>query len=217
MTVANRFYSWQQPGLKPGPPYDHTSPNLMLLRDHLVEMGMTSMGGGYNVRPIRGGTAWSSHAFGAAIDIRYTNRQHLDTIILPFLIDHSAELGIQRIHDYQRARYWQAGAGWIGRPPGQGMLDSIHIETHRDTWNDMTPIVDRLNTPQPSKPKYPGRPLRQGSSGVNVRRIQAELGGLTVDGQFGPKTDAAVRAFQKAHKLTVDGIVGPLTWAALVG
>lgn len=39
---------------------------------------------------------------------------------------------------------------------------------------------------------------------------------VTVDGEFGPKTDTAVKAFQKSAKLTVDGIVGPKTWAALV-
>ena len=37
-----------------------------------------------------------------------------------------------------------------------------------------------------------------------------------MDGDFGPKTEAAVRAFQKEKNLAVDGIVGPLTWAALV-
>jgi hypothetical protein len=39
---------------------------------------------------------------------------------------------------------------------------------------------------------------------------------VTVDGIFGPKTDAAVRAFQVEKHLTIDGIVGPKTWSALI-
>jgi hypothetical protein len=35
------------------------------------------------------------------------------------------------------------------------------------------------------------------------------------DGVFGPKSKAAVQAFQMEHGLTVDGIVGPKTWAEL--
>ena len=36
-----------------------------------------------------------------------------------------------------------------------------------------------------------------------------------MDGIFGPKTEAAVKSFQRGKGLTVDGIVGPRTWAAL--
>ena len=73
--------------------------------------------------------------------------------------------------------------------------------------------------------------VRQGSQGDAVRGVQEEFQfrnlsgdpskGLAVDGNFGPRTDAAVRGFQQAlhadiPSVTVDGIVGPVTWQALV-
>jgi len=63
--------------------------------------------------------------------------------------------------------------------------------------------------------------VKRGCKGGAVRRLQTWLndvqGGdlLAEDGDFGPATDAAVRAFQQAQGLSADGIVGPKTWAAL--
>lgn len=52
-----------------------------------------------------------------------------------------------------------------------------------------------------------------------VRQLQELLNGhgfhLVVDGEFGPRTKAAVMDFQAQHKLKADGLVGPVTWAAL--
>ncbi|WP_170119893.1 peptidoglycan-binding protein [Branchiibius hedensis] len=59
--------------------------------------------------------------------------------------------------------------------------------------------------------------LRYGSSGSLVKVLQQRLGTVSVDGQFGAKTAAAVKAFQRSHKLVADGVVGALTWKALGG
>jgi peptidoglycan hydrolase-like protein with peptidoglycan-binding domain len=61
--------------------------------------------------------------------------------------------------------------------------------------------------------------LTEGDTGPAVKTLQTRLNvwgaALTVDGDFGPATLAAVKAFQTEQKLTVDGIVGPQTWSAL--
>ncbi len=63
--------------------------------------------------------------------------------------------------------------------------------------------------------------IRYGSSGNDVKTLQEYLNNngynLTVDGQFGSKTQAAVRDYQKNNGLSVDGIVGTNTWGSLTG
>ncbi len=67
--------------------------------------------------------------------------------------------------------------------------------------------------------------LNSGSTGGQVRQLQYMLATLSeyinaipnvaVDGIFGSRTEAAVRAFQRFAGLSVDGVVGPATWYAL--
>jgi len=74
---------------------------------------------------------------------------------------------------------------------------------------------------------YPGTPLRVGSTGPSVVVLQVSLNRIsqnypaipkipTVDGIFGSRTEATVRAFQRIFGLSADGIVGPATWYEIV-
>jgi peptidoglycan hydrolase-like protein with peptidoglycan-binding domain len=59
--------------------------------------------------------------------------------------------------------------------------------------------------------------LKKGSTGDAVRELQRALKDLgydpgDIDGQFGSKTESAVKDFQRDRHLTVDGIVGEITW-----
>ena len=70
-----------------------------------------------------------------------------------------------------------------------------------------------------------GATLRQGSTGSAVEQLQFWLNTLAqydagipstaVDGVFGSRTAAAVRAFQRREGLTADGVVGRTTWTTL--
>lgn len=87
--------------------------------------------------------------------------------------------------------------------------------------------VPPTKTPKPTdKPSPTAKPVgdwpvvKQGAKGDLVYAIQYLLRAhgysLSADGQFGPQTASAVKAFQQAEGLVADGIVGSNTWQALI-
>ena len=58
--------------------------------------------------------------------------------------------------------------------------------------------------------------LKRGDNNENVKQLQTKLG-LDPIGNFGPKTEDAVKAFQSKNGLTADGIVGDGTWNKIMG
>ncbi|MGV3618701.1 MAG: N-acetylmuramoyl-L-alanine amidase [Fimbriimonas sp.] len=78
------------------------------------------------------------------------------------------------------------------------------------TGRPLIPAVEPVTAPGTT----PRATLRRGAHGGLVKLLQMKLR-LKDDGNFGPKTEAAVRVFQRAHNIVPDGIVGPKTWAAL--
>lgn len=101
-----------------------------------------------------------------------------------------------------------------------------------------TPTPAKKPTPTPAKkpttsktvevytvnvtlPRLDTNTPKSGPLSVHVRAVQALLNAkqktsLKIDGDFGPKTESAVRSWQAWHKLTVDGWIGAQTWSSLV-
>jgi peptidoglycan hydrolase-like protein with peptidoglycan-binding domain len=98
------------------------------------------------------------------------------------------------------------GTQWSNNALGRKLDQSQLLPSF---FSPTTPVSDYLT-------------ISEGSTGAGVSICQTRLNvwgaspKLTVDGDFGPDTLAAVEAFQRAHGLPVDGVVGAKTWAALL-
>lgn len=112
---------------------------------------------------------------------------------------------------------------WGSQALAQQGYNSVQIL--RTYYGDALEIVRNAPIRSPSA-SYPGAPLRTGSVGPDVARLQYILNRVSrnypaipriepVDGIFGPRTEQAVRAFQSVFNLGVDGIVGRNTWYAM--
>lgn len=112
--------------------------------------------------------------------------------------------------------------------PHRGVVSEVGIMTLANSWGRQyagwsEDLVGRMipgvRLHSPSSSTYPGFQVHRGSQGAVVKTVQRRLiqhgFPLPINGRFGPRTQAAVEAFQMQHHLKVDGWVGRSTWAAL--
>lgn len=111
-----------------------------------------------------------------------------------------------------RCKYYERAKKVLNKNDGASVPSSTSAST-----SSAQPAPVSSSAPQ--SPPYPGRLLRRGCHGDDVRSLQERLNalgcGLAVDGDFGPGTYAAVIDMQRKRSVYADGIVGPHTWAAL--
>ena len=89
------------------------------------------------------------------------------------------------------------------------LQESIPLATPEDAPVAPAPIHE----PVKAKATFT-KTLEIGSKGKNVRELQKKLK-LKIDGEFGPLTEKAVKAFQKKNALVETGVVDIKTWDLL--
>lgn len=193
--------------------------------------------GTWNVRNVRGGSSLSVHAVGRAWDWRYQNPgpgRAAAEEAMAFTTEHHELLGIQAIHDYVAGRIWRSsrsnqGPAWKLQKRGNGMGEAwaqwLHFEVHPSSALHATTVEELLGTPPVAiipTASLPLPTLRPGSDGPGVSHLQHVLAfwkyyAATIDGDYGPKTTAAVMAWQQHLQPfnvgKADGVYGPRTHA----
>src|SRR5271167_3332190 len=106
-------------------------------------------------------------------------------------------------------------AGSRAKRVSLGALAALTVGPTASLADGTATINPNASSPEPATTTEHAITLSEGSQGRQVKLLQQALGGIKVDGIFGPETEAAVRTFQESRGLTVDGIVGPLTAASL--
>src|SRR5207302_9458251 len=99
-----------------------------------------------------------------------------------------------------------------------GIAGPVDLDVFNGSSAELAAFAATGRAPTGERPR--DTPLREGDAGPGVAEIQTRLKAKgfnpgPADGVFGPKTRAAVIAFQRAARLVVAGIVGPQTLAAL--
>jgi peptidoglycan hydrolase-like protein with peptidoglycan-binding domain len=194
--------------------------------------------GSFGVRKKRGKSSYSVHATGRGADLSWRGKPYRGTgnyedacKMMDFLVENADALHIEAVFDYYPKPWgrgykcdrdaWQVydKKAFSGAPNG----DWVHVEISNEKADDAQFYIDAFkellgdapvevkasaSAPAPKAPRGKKPWLTKGSKGDEVKEMQ-EIVGATADGDFGSKTEEAVRAWQSTHDLHVDGIWGP--------
>lgn len=150
-----------------------------------------------------------------AIDITHDPASGCDSYALAETLRTSHDARLKYIISKGRIASFDHGWTWRKYSGANAHNHHVHISVRpeKSRYDDAAPWPIDGVMPEKTSADYvePPPTLRRGASGVNVVKLQRALG-LTVDGDFGPRTENAVKAYQKKNGLGADGIVGPATW-----
>ncbi len=125
---------------------------------------------------------------------------------------------------------WAPERGWQAYTGSSPHTDHIHLSftwdgaVKRTSWWTGTAVTNYLTGPPGTEMPTSNDPrdyvkvtLRRGSRGKPVEVLQRSIGGIGVDGSFGPATETRVLGYQKEKGLTQNGIVDSRVWNAIIG
>lgn len=181
--------------------------------------------GAYNCRQITGGTAYSLHAYGTALDINWSTNPYGPTLVT----DMPAAMveAITSIRTVSGAVVWRWGGTYTTNK------DAMHYEVIASPHE----IASGIAGSTPSAPMslaeaiarvertIAAKPLTvRGQRGPVVVELWdlLEGSGVREPGMrsrapvFGPATERAVQRYQGDRRLAVDGRVGRRTWSSLI-
>lgn len=181
--------------------------------------------GAYNCRQITGGTGYSLHAYGTALDINWSTNPYGKKLI--------TDMPAAMVTDIKAIRTISGVAVWRWGGDYSGNKDAMHFEVIASPAEIAAGVahaasgvgtmssdpLDVVAAFIASKPL-----LREGDRSNAVAELWDFLEGSGVfeDGMrsslpiFGPATNRAVIRYQASRNLEPDGKVGPLTWSSLI-
>lgn len=173
--------------------------------------------GAFNCRRITGGTGYSLHAFGIAADVNWNSN--------PYRADGRlvTDMPTAMVEACKAIRTVEGHAVFRWGGDYRSVKDAMHWEVVVSPEELRRGIDWSSVQAAPPDPDDPATwaVLQAGDRGPTVEALQERLAVAgadpgEVDGEFGPVTEAAVRAFQASRGLDVDGVVGIQTWTALL-